>query len=53
MTETVSDGGLRTTVVTPFTLTTLLSLPDTAICALTAGARVRVASEIKPAASGT
>ncbi len=31
---TVSGGGFATTVLTPFTSVTLLSLADTAICAL-------------------
>src|SRR5438093_13758653 len=33
MIDTVSAGGLCTTVTTPFTSSTLLSLPDTATCA--------------------
>ena len=33
MIDTVSDGGFATTVTTPFTSSTLLSLPDTAIWA--------------------
>jgi hypothetical protein len=52
MTETVSGGGLGTTVTTPFTNRILLSLPDTAICARTAGAVVVTASSARPAASG-
>src|SRR5947207_420845 len=43
MTETVSDGGFFTTVVTPFTFSTLLSLPETAICAPATEARLAIA----------
>src|SRR5216684_334842 len=52
MTETVSGGGLGTTVTTPFRLTTLLSLPDTAIWAPAAGARPRTATRARPTLAG-
>ena len=42
MIDTVSDGGFATTVTTPFTSSTLLSFPDTAICAPAAGASTAI-----------
>src|SRR6058998_3507410 len=47
MTDTVSDGGFATTFVTPFTLRTLLSLPDTAIWAPAVDVTLMVASRAR------
>src|SRR5439155_4288712 len=44
ITDTVSGGGSGTTVTTPFTLTTLFSLPDTASCASARAASACAAS---------
>ena len=53
MIDTVSDGGLATTVTTPFTRRTLLSLPDTAICAPAVGARAAITSRARATVRGT
>src|SRR4030095_5149054 len=50
--DTVSGGGLGTTVTTPFTLSTLLSLPDTASCAPALTGSVSATSSARPSASG-
>src|SRR3990172_1451972 len=46
MMATVSGGGFGTTLTLPLTLTTLLSLADTAICALTVAATATSASSM-------
>src|SRR4030095_10494240 len=50
--DTVSGGGVGTTVTTPFTLSTLLSLPDTASWAPALTGSVSAASSARPSTSG-
>jgi hypothetical protein len=47
MIDTVSGGALPTTVTTPFTRTTLLSLADTAIWPCASGATIATASRAR------